>query len=197
MRVSQATDPPAPGAVTRLLNEAGSGSRDAAERLLTMVYEELRAIARVRMAAQRPGHTLQATALVHEAFMRLTAPEEQPGYSGRRHFYRAAADAMRCILIDHARGKARIKRGGGFKRIQFTVVDLAVDADSDEILSVDEAVRRLEEQDPRLSEVVKLRFYAGLSEQETALALGVTSRTVRRDWVLARAFLARHVQQQG
>jgi RNA polymerase sigma factor (TIGR02999 family) len=195
--VSQASDPPAAGAVTRLLSEAGSGSRDAAERLLTLVYEELRSIARNRMAAQQPGHTLQATALVHEAFMRLTAPEEQPEYSGRRHFYRAAAEAMRCILIDHARSKARIKRGGGFNRIQFSVIDLAVEADPDEILSVDEAVRRLEEQDPRLSEVVKLRFYAGLSEQETALALGVTSRTVRRDWVVARAFLARHVQQGG
>jgi RNA polymerase sigma-70 factor (ECF subfamily) len=195
--VSQAPDPPPADAVTRLLREAGAGNREAAEALLALVYDELRAIARRRMAGEKPGHTLQATALVHEAFLKMTRAEGGGGYSDRRHFYRTAAEAMRRILIDHARGKERVKRGGGASRVLGSVVDLAVEPDPDEILSVDEALCRLEERDPRLAEVVKLRFYAGLSEQETAAALGVTDRTVRRDWVLARSFLARELDLEG
>ena len=179
---------PASQQVSRILRAAGEGEPVDMGALLPLVYDRLRAIASRRMAGERRGHTLQATALVHEAYLKL-AGREKLAWTSRAHFYAAAAEAMRRILIDHARGKARAKRGKGRERVPLDVVDLASRECLDEILSVDEAVHRLEEQDPRLVEVLKLRFYAGLSEKETAAALGVTTRTVRRDWVLARAWL--------
>lgn len=173
--------------ISRIL-EAPSVDMD---RLLPLVYDRLRAIAAQRMAGERPGHTLDATGLVHEAYLKLV--QGQLGWQGKAHFYAAAAEAMRRILVDHARGRGREKRGAGRVRLPLDIVDLASREDPAEILSVDEAVRRLEERDPRMAEIVKLRFFAGLSDEETAQALGIADRTVRREWTLARAFLQREL----
>jgi RNA polymerase sigma factor (TIGR02999 family) len=161
------------------------------DRLLPLVYGQLRAIAAQRMAGERPGHTLDATGLVHEAYLKLV--QGPLDWQGKAHFYGAAAEAMRRILVDHARGRGREKRGAGRVRLPLDVVELASREDPSEILSVDEAVRRLEERDPRMGAIVKLRFFAGLSDEETAEALGVADRTVRREWTLARAFLQREL----
>lgn len=161
------------------------------DRLLPLVYGKLREIAAQRMAGERPGHTLDATGLVHEAYLKLV--HGPLGWHGKAQFYAAAAEAMRRILVDHARARGRGKRGGGRTRLPLDVVELASREDPSEILSVDEAVRRLEERDPRMAEIVKLRFFAGLSDEETARALGITDRTVRREWTLARAFLQREL----
>lgn len=179
--------------VTQLLVLAGGGDRRAADALLPLVYEQLRAIARQRMAGERPGNTLQATALVHEAYLRLVG-EREVAWAGRAHFFATAAEAIRRILIDHARARAQVKRGGGRQRVPLNVVDLAVDADPHGILSVDEAISRLEIQDAELGRIVRLRFFAGLSERETAEVLGVSDRSVRRAWALARAWLRRELQ---
>lgn len=184
--------------VTRILQAVGARDGAAHERLLTLVYDQLRRIAQQRMAQERPDHTLDATALVHEAYLRLVGDRAIP-WANRAHFFVAAADAMRWILLDHAKARGRAKRGGGLegprRRIPLNVVELAQQADSHEILSVDEAVRRLELQDGELGQVVRLRFYAGLSEAEVAAALGVSARTVRRSWSLARAWLRRELEQ--
>jgi RNA polymerase sigma factor (TIGR02999 family) len=172
--------------VSRILR---SGEPDL-EMLLPLVYERLREIARVRLRSERPDHTLSATALVHEAWLRL-AGRDPVDWPTKARFYAAAAAAMRRILIDHARGRGRIKRGGGRGRLPLDVVELATKRDPAEILAVDDAVDRLEERDPMLAEVVKLRFFAGLSEEETAWVLERSARSVRRDWALARAWLQR------
>ena len=162
--------------------------------LLPLVHDRLRAIAARRMEGERAGHTLQATALVNEAYLRLVG-EERLSWSSKSRFYAAAAEAMRRILIDHARSKGRAKRGGGARGLPLDVLDLATRDDVEEILSVDEAVCRLEETDQRMGAIVKLRFYAGLSELETAQALGISDRTVQREWVLARAWLKRRLRE--
>jgi RNA polymerase sigma factor (TIGR02999 family) len=180
--------------VSRILEAAAEGDAVDVGELLPLVYENLRAIATKRMAEERPGHTLQATALVHEAYLKLLGRDDL-AWRCKAHFYSAAAEAMRRILIDHARGRKRAKRLGGRAKIPLDVVDLASRDSIEEILSVDDAVRRLGDQDPRMAEVVKLRFYAGLSEKETARALGVTDRTVRRDWTMARAWLQRRLKE--
>jgi RNA polymerase sigma factor (TIGR02999 family) len=182
--------------VTQILQQLADGDKHAADALLPHVYEQLRHIARRRMNAERPDHTLQATALVHEAYARLVGNEELT-WDGRGHFFAAAAEAMRRILIEHARGRERVKRGGP-KRVHLpiSVVDLAATENPEEILSVDEAICRLSKQDPRMGEVVRLRFFAGLTEKETAEVLGVTDRTVRRDWTLARAWLQRELTRE-
>ena len=185
-----------PTDVTTLMS-AAAADREAADRLLQMVYDQLRKVAQQRMNAERVDHSLEATALVHEAYLRL-AGDADAQWANRAHFFKAAAEAMRRILIEHARARGRVKRGGDGekrgKRLPLKVLDLAVEADLDEILSVDDAVRRLEEQDPDLAQVVRLRFFAGLSEEETARCLGVTDRTVRRDWTLARAWLKNAIE---
>ena len=178
--------------VSRILREAGEGRPVDAEALLPLVYEKLRAIATYRMAAERRDHTLQATALVHEAYLKLVDGAELD-WAGKAHFYAAAGQAMRRILVDHARTRGRRKRGGGRRRVPLDVLDLAARADAEEILSVEDALRRLEKRDARLAATVQLRFFAGLSEGETAEALGVSDRTVRRDWVLARAWLQKEI----
>jgi RNA polymerase sigma factor (TIGR02999 family) len=182
-------------AVSRILRAASADEPVDLGALLPLVYDNLRAIAGRRMATERVGHTLQPTALVHEAYLRLVGQDRLPA-SSKAHFYAAAAEAMRRILVDHARAKGRLKRRhGGIKRVPLDVVDLASREDLDEILSVDDAVRRLEEQDDRMAAVVKLRFYAGLSEKEAAEVLGVTDRTVRREWTLARAWLQHELSE--
>jgi RNA polymerase sigma factor (TIGR02999 family) len=185
-------------AVTALLDEAAAGRAGASERLLSVVYGQLRAIAHQRMRGERSGHTLQATALVHEACMRLLGPRGAP-WNGRTHFFNAAGEAMRRILIDHARARASVKRGAGrVERMSLegigNVTDLAQGGrDPDEIVAFDRAFERLETHDPRFAAVVRLRFYAGLSVEETARALGVSQRTVDNDWAYARAWLAREL----
>lgn len=153
------------------------------------VYEQLRAIARARMQEERAGHTLQATALVNEAWMRLARRDGGVAGIPTAEFYQAAANAMRRILIEHARSKGRLKRGGDRARTPIDVVDLAQDHDPEEILAVLEAVRRLEEEDSDAARVVNLRFFAGLEVAEVARALGVSERTVAREWEYARAWL--------
>jgi RNA polymerase sigma factor (TIGR02999 family) len=162
--------------------------------LTAQVYEQLRVIAQARLQTQASGHTLQATALVNEAYLKLRDHPSIVG-DGPADFYRAAALAMRQILIDHARGKGRVKRGGGagVRRELVDVAQLAADDDGDQILAVDEAIERLAAEDPAAAEVVRLRFYAGLSVEETAATMGVSERTVKRDWQFARAWLYREL----
>ena len=184
-----------PPDVTQLMWRAADRDAHAAAELLPLVYEQLRELARHRMAQERGDHTLEATALVHEAYVRLVGPRGPGGdelpWANRAHFFSAAAEAMRRILIDHARARAGPKRGGGRKKLPLDVLDLAADADPTEILALDEAVSRLEQQSPSVAAVVRLRFFAGLSVAETAEALGVSTRTVEREWTYGRAWLAR------
>jgi len=185
---------PSPDDATRLLRRAGEGDRSAAEELLPLVYEQLRALAARKMAGEKAGHTLQATALVHEAFLRLVG-DGRDAWDNRAHFYVAAAEAMRRILIESARRKGRRKRGGDWRRLTLDSVDLVADEPPiEEIVSVDEAIRRLEKKDGRMATVVRLRFFAGLEPTEIAALLGVTDRTVRRDWAVARAWLYRDLE---
>jgi RNA polymerase sigma factor (TIGR02999 family) len=169
--------------------------------LLPDVYAQLRAMAQDRLRHERAGHTLQATALVHEVYLRLRNAKDVDPASTRQFFF-AAAEAMRRILIEHARKRGRLKRGGtrgtyggARERIPLECLDLAQDLESDQILAVDEAIRRLQEQDKRLGQIVRLRFFAGLTVEQTAAALDVSDRTVRRDWRLARAWLRRELGQ--
>jgi RNA polymerase sigma factor (TIGR02999 family) len=183
---------PNPQELTRLLGEAARGDSAAAAGLLPLVYEQLRELARRRMVEERTDHTLQATALVHEAYMRLVGDRDVP-WAGRGHFFAAAAEAMRRILIDHARAHRGPRRGGNCRRVPLNVVDLAAPEQFEEILALDDAVSRLEQVNASLAAVVRLRFYAGLSVQETAEALGVSTRTVEREWAGARAWLFREL----
>jgi RNA polymerase sigma factor (TIGR02999 family) len=175
--------------VTRLLNAAAAGDSHASNELLSVIYENLRGIAAQRMAGERPGHTLQATALVHEAYIRLLGkPDAQ--WTGRGHFFRAAAEAMRKILIDYARARNADKRGGGKAALQISgVADLAPEADPSGFLALDDAILRLEKVDAQAAAVVRLRFFAGLNEQAVAEALEISERTVRREWAFARGWL--------
>ena len=166
----------------------GESRKDVMERLVPVVYDELRALARAQLRHERPDHSLQATALVHEAYLRLLGGN-QPPWNDRSHFFRAAAEAMRRILIEHARKRGRIKRGGKRVRVELSSVDLASEQDLDEILALDDAFQRLEEQDSKAADVVRLRFFAGLSVEETAKAMDLSERTVKREWAFARAWL--------
>lgn len=175
--------------VTRILHDMRGESRDEViERLFPLVYDELRSIARAQLRNERPEHTLQPTALVHEAYLRLLGAS-QPAWNDRQHFFRAAAEAMRRILIEHARRRGRAKRGGRQVRVALDHADIPLEDDPDRILALDEAFRRLEKEDPGAADVVRLRFYAGLSVQETAQATGQSERTVKREWAFARAWL--------
>lgn len=179
--------------VSRLLNEASTGNQKAASELLPVVYRELHALASRRMASERLEHTLQATALVHEAYLRLVGAQ-QTTWKGKGQFCLAAAEAMRRILIEHARKRGRIKRGGDYQRVSLDIDVLAREAQPEEIAALDEAIDRLEQRDSRMGEIVRLRFFVGLSVVETAAALGLSERTVRRDWALARAWLSRELK---
>lgn len=171
--------------VTRILAEIAERP-DAAGELLPYVYDELRVIARARMREERAGHTLDATALVHEAYMKLVG-NEGPGWRCRAQFFHTAAEAMRRILIDHARKRNSLKRGGGKRGLALDVADLGADDSVEELLAVDDALERLEREDARAAEVVRLRYFAGLSVEETAAMLETSDRTVMRDWAYARA----------
>jgi len=171
-----------------LIDMKGGNRKDAMERLVPLVYDELRSLARSHLHHERPDHSLQATALVHEVYLRLLG-NDAPSWNDRQHFFRAAAEAMRRILIVHARKRTRVKRGGKRVRVEISGIDLADEQDLDQVLALDEAFRRLEEQDPRAADVVRLRFYAGLSVVETAEAMDLSERTVKREWAFARAWL--------
>jgi RNA polymerase sigma factor (TIGR02999 family) len=173
--------------VTQILEQFGERD-DASDVLLELVYEQLRAIAQKRMMEERANHTLQATALVHEAYMKLIGDREM-GFASRAHFFGAAAEAMRRVLIDHARRRDSQKRGSGRAPAPLSVVDLAADNNPGEILALDEAITKLEDEDPRAAEVVRLRFFAGLGVDETAELMELSPRTVAREWSFARARL--------
>ena len=183
------------GNVTQILNAAEHGDADASARLLPLVYQELRRLAAQKLAHESPGHTLQATALVHEAYVRLVGAEsaEAPRWDGRRHFFAAAAEAMRRILVESARRKHSQKRGGGMERKDIHVIEVAAPERSDDLLALDEALDRLGEVDPPAAELVKLRYFAGLSLAEAAKVLDVAPRTADRLWAYARAWLHREV----
>ncbi|MFO0806120.1 MAG: ECF-type sigma factor [Gemmataceae bacterium] len=175
--------------VTRLLEAAQSGDRQAAADLLPLVYDELRKLAAVRMAAESPDHTLQPTALVHEAYLRLVGRGDDLRWDGRGHFFAAAAEAMRRILVDAARRKHGPARGGDFTRLPLDPDQPEPAGPSPRLLDLDEALDRLAAVEPRAAEVVKLRCFAGLTVAEAAIALGVSPRTADNDWAYARAWL--------
>jgi RNA polymerase sigma factor (TIGR02999 family) len=175
--------------VTRVLSAIEEGDPHAAEQLLPLVYDELRKLAAQKLAQEKPGQTLQATALVHEVYMRLVGTGEPQNWDSRRHFFAAAAEAMRRILINHARDKARQKRGGGRQRVDLDCLAVVDQASADEVIALDEALQRLEHQNQPCAELVKLRFFTGLTMKEAAAALGIAPRTAHRYWVFARAWL--------
>ncbi len=175
--------------VTGVLQAVEAGDPHAAEQLLPLVYEELRALAAAKLAREKPGQTLQPTALVHEAYVHLVDGRKANHWNGRGHFFAAAAEAMRRILINHARDRKRLKRGGGLKRLDLHRLAVADEANDDELLAVDEALETLAREHPRCAELVKLRFYAGLTLEEAATVLDVTRRTADRYWAFARAWL--------
>jgi RNA polymerase sigma factor (TIGR02999 family) len=175
--------------VTRLLSAIEQGDPKAAEQLLPLVYKELRKLAAKKMAREKPGQTLQATALVHDAYLRLVDREKVQRWESKGHFFAAAAEAMRRILINRARDKQSLKRGGGWKRVDLNRVAVADDASEEELLAIHEALDRLARENPTCSELVKLRFFAGLTLADAAAALGLARRTADRYWTYARAWL--------
>src|SRR5437773_927385 len=174
---------------TRILERVEKGDGKAAEELLPLVYEELRKLAAHEMAQEAPGNTLQPTALVHEAWLRLAGPREGQAWQNRAHFFGAAAEAMRRILIERARAKARLRRGGGRERVLLEHVTLATEDPDETVLAIHEAIERLAAQDPLKAQIVKLRYFAGLTHDEIATALGMAEPTVRRHWAFARSWL--------
>jgi len=179
--------------VTRILDRVEQGDPQAAAELLPLVYEELRRLAASKMAHQAPGQTLQATALVHEAYLRLTGGGRDQ-WQDRAHFFRAAADAMRCILVEKARRKSRWKRGGRLERVAIEGLELAADTPPDTLLVVNEALERLATEDAPKAELVRLRFFVGLTNAEAAKVLGLSEPTVKRYWDFARAWLLREIR---
>ena len=185
--------------ITRILQQIEGGDPTAAEKLLPLVYDELRKLAAARLAQEKPGQTLQATALVHEAYLRLVGGEQESGvrydepseWNSRGHFFAAAAEAMRRILVEQARRKLQVKQGGDLQRVALGEVEPAVEGLSDDLLALDESLARLEAHDPLAARVVKLRYFAGLSMPESAESLGISLRTAERNWTYARTWLHR------
>lgn len=183
--------------MTRLLGEVERGDAKAAAQLLPFVYDELRRLAAFKMANEASGHTLQPTALVHEAWLRLVAPDQQTQFQNRAHFFGAAAEAMRRILVESARRKKRLKRGGHLERVDLDGVDIPLPMPDDQLLELDEALDRLTAVDARAAEVVKLCFFVGLTQAQAARELGISLATVERLWAFARAWLFRDLQKEG
>jgi RNA polymerase sigma factor (TIGR02999 family) len=178
---------------TCILDRVQQGDSKAAEELLPLVYDELRKLAAAKMAQQSPGQTLQATALVHEAFLRLTGGTRDQ-WQDRAHFFRASAEAMRCILTDSARKKSSWKRGGKLERVELEGLELAAETPPDTLLVVHEALERLSAEDAPKAELVKLRFFIGLTNAEAAKVLGLSEPTVKRYWDYSRAWLLREIR---
>jgi RNA polymerase sigma factor (TIGR02999 family) len=175
-----------------MIDAAAAGDPSAAAQLLPLVYSELRQLAAARLAAERPGHTLQPTALVHEAYLRLVGFDSGQPWNGRGHFFAAAAEAMRRILVEQARRKGRLKRGGDCTRVDLPA-DAAADEPAIDVLALDDALTAFAAAHPEKAEVVKLRFFAGMTTAEAAAALGVSTATAERHWRYARAWLARRL----
>jgi RNA polymerase sigma factor (TIGR02999 family) len=184
--------------VTGILSDLERGEPQAAEELLPLVYDELRRLAAQRLAQERPGQTLQPTALVHEAYVRLVDTELVQRWDSRGHFFAAAAEAMRRILVERARRRGRIRHGGGLRRLDLDGTELAVDpSDDEEILRLDEALDRLAAVRPQAASLVKLRFFSGLTAEEAAPMVGLSPRTARRLWAFARAWLRRDMERSA
>jgi RNA polymerase sigma factor (TIGR02999 family) len=179
--------------VTRILNAIEQGDPSSAEQLLPLVYDELRRLAAEKIAQEKPGQTLQATALVHEAYVKLVDVEKARRWKSRGHFFAAAAEAMRRILVDRARRKRSLKRGGDRVRVDLNQASLAAAEDFEEVLAVDEALAALAAVDPQAAELVKFRYFAGMSLPEAAEALGLSPRSADRLWAYARAWLGRAI----
>ncbi len=175
--------------VTRILHAIDQGDSHAAEQLLPLVYDELRRLAADKMAQERPGQTLQATALVHEAYLRLVDVEKAQHWDSRQHFFAAAAEAMRRILVERARRKQGPERGGSHRRVTLSDADPEIEPPSFDLLALDDALQGLEAKDSRAAELVKLRFFAGFTRQQAADALGVSIATVDNDWAYAKCWL--------
>jgi RNA polymerase sigma factor (TIGR02999 family) len=178
--------------VTRILSAIEQGDAKAADELLPLVYEELRRLAARKISHEPPGQTLQATALVHEAYIRLVGPEAQ-NWNSRTHFFAAAAEAMRRILIDNARRKKRLKHGGGQQKIDLNDAEITANGPSTDLIALDEALSKLYIEEPKVADLVKMRFYAGLSLDQAATALGISRRTADRYWAYARAWLYQEI----
>jgi RNA polymerase sigma factor (TIGR02999 family) len=181
--------------VTHILVEVSRGNGEASEKLLPLVYEELRRIAAARMSQEAAGQTLQPTALVHEAWLRMVGDGART-WQNRAHFFGAASEAMRRILIDTARRKSRVKRGGNRQRVDINDVDLAAATPDDKMLLINDALERLQAEDQEKARVVVMKFFGGLTNQEVAQALGVTERTVERQWAYAKAWMFRQIQTE-
>jgi RNA polymerase sigma factor (TIGR02999 family) len=180
--------------VSRILSAVDHGDAGAAEQLLPLVYDELRRLAAQRLAQEKPGQTLQATALVHEAYLRLVGPQD-PGWNGRGHFFAAAAEAMRRILVERARRKKRRRHGGEGYHLGLDDVELVDEAPAEDLLALDEALERLARKDAVAARLVNLRFFAGLTMPEAAEALGLPLRTAERNWAYARTWLHREISR--
>jgi RNA polymerase sigma factor (TIGR02999 family) len=178
--------------VSRILSAIEQGDPRAAEELLPLVYAELRRLAAQKLAREAPGQTLQATALVHEAYLRLVGTED-PGWNGRSHFFGAAAEAMRRILVEKARHQRRLRHGGGTHRVDLSEVDVIDGVPSEDLVALDEALERLDRTDPAAAQLVKLRYFAGLTMAQAAESLGIPLRTAERNWTYARTWLHRQI----
>ena len=183
--------------VSRLLTAIERGDPGAADQLLPLVYAELRKLAAAKLAHERPGQTLDATALVHEAYLRLVGAEKAQRWDSRGHFFAACAEAMRRILIDNARRKQADKHGGGWQRHELLETELAIDSTGDDLFAVDEALTRLASQEPVIGKLVELRFFAALTLEEAAQCLGISERSAYRHWAYARAWLRRELDRSG
>lgn len=183
--------------VTQILAQIESGDRQASERLLPLVYDELRKLATARLTGERPGQTLQATALVHEAYVRLVDDQRVQNWEGKGHFFAAAAEAMRRILIDRAKARAAQKRGGDRRRIDFDSVDAMVEASPSQMLAIDEAIQQLAELDNTAAQLVRLHCFAGLTIAQAAESLGISVATGYRHWSYARVWLHRELSAAG
>jgi RNA polymerase sigma factor (TIGR02999 family) len=183
--------------VTRILSAIEQGDPHVAEQLLPLVYDELRKLAAAKLAREAPGQTLQATALVHEAYLRLVDAQQVQRWDSRGHFFAAAAEAMRRILIDHARRKQADKHGGGWQRLELLETELAIDSTGGDLFAVDEALSRLATSEPEAARLVELRFFAGLTLDEAAQSMGVSPRKAYRQWAYARAWLRRELDRAG
>ena len=183
--------------VTYILGQIEDGDGQAAEKLLPLVYDELRKLAAAKMAQENPGQTLQATALVHEAYIRLVAVAKSQHWDSRGHFFSAAAEAMRRILVEQTRRKGRMKRGAEYGRVDMDDVEITVEAPSDDLLALDEALTKLSDKNAETVALVKLRYFAGLTVDEAAKAMGISSSTADRHWTYARAWLYRELAPEG
>jgi RNA polymerase sigma factor (TIGR02999 family) len=181
--------------ITRILRAVGQGDNLASEELFPLIYDELRHLATSHMAQERPGQTLQATAVVHEAWLRLVSDGDRT-WQNRAHFFGAAAEAMRRILIENARRKSAVKRGGGLARMNIEGMDLAAASPDDKILLLDEALEKFQAEDPENARIVVMKFFGGMTNQEVAEHLGVTERTVERRWAFARTWIFQNIKSQ-